>query len=78
MARIWRVFLLITVAIAAFSSAATAIAASGRPAGNLTRTVAAHVRVKATIPVGNQPFGSPWTRRPRESTWPTSAAARCR
>jgi YVTN family beta-propeller protein len=66
MARIWRVAILVTIAMAALSSAATAAQASGRTAMSRTRSVATHITVKATIPVGTKPFGiaaDPRTKR---------------
>src|SRR6266699_3354068 len=56
MRRIWHAFILVTVAIAAIWPAAAA-AASGHPARAMARPVTAHIRVKATIPVGRKPFG---------------------
>jgi DNA-binding beta-propeller fold protein YncE len=74
MRRTGHAFILVTVAIAAISPAA---AASGHPARTMARAVTAHIRVKAAIPVGRKPFGVAADPRTK-STWPTSAAARCR
>src|SRR5215472_6599042 len=68
MRRICQVFILLMMAVTAVSSApaAIAVAASGRPIWTLARPVTGHIRVKATVPVGRQPFGiavDPRTRR---------------